>query len=106
MDSDDAMDDGFDQGLAFTEANETPSSGKATLKRGDACLACRRRRIRCNAAKPACATCVRLKKDCVYETGKSTSRIAQLKARIGKCFATSASCSEMPHPPGAATQHC
>jgi hypothetical protein len=28
MDSDDAMDDGFDQGLAFTEANETPSSGK------------------------------------------------------------------------------
>ncbi|GMK57591.1 hypothetical protein CspeluHIS016_0404250 [Cutaneotrichosporon spelunceum] len=85
MDSDDAMEEnGFDQGIAFTEANESPSSGKATLKRGDACLACRRRRIRCNAAKPACATCVRLKKECVYETGKSTSRIAQLKARIAE----------------------
>ncbi|BEI80560.1 hypothetical protein CcaverHIS002_0110890 [Cutaneotrichosporon cavernicola] len=85
MDSDDAMDEnGFDQGLALTEANESPSSGKATLKRGDACLACRRRRIRCNAAKPSCATCVRLKKECVYETGKSTSRIAQLKARIAE----------------------
>ncbi|TXT09443.1 uncharacterized protein COLE_03377 [Cutaneotrichosporon oleaginosum] len=85
MDSDDAMDDnGFDLGHAFTEANETPSSGCVLTCSGDACLACRRRRIRCNAAKPACATCVRLKKDCVYETGKSTSRIAQLKARIAE----------------------
>ncbi|ORY27795.1 hypothetical protein BCR39DRAFT_537261 [Naematelia encephala] len=39
---------------------------------------------RCGAEKPACTTCARLGKDCVYETSKSTGRIAKLKNRIAE----------------------
>ncbi|ORX34450.1 hypothetical protein BD324DRAFT_635980 [Kockovaella imperatae] len=81
--------------------NDNRQSGKSqnTLKRGDACLACRKRRIRCDAEKPACSTCVRLKKECQYVVGKPISKMARLKERIATLEERIAS-REVPDAPG------
>lgn len=38
-----------------------------------ACLACRKKKIRCNGAYPACTTCEQTGRECVYEAGESSS---------------------------------
>lgn len=60
------------------------SSSKAPLKRGDACLYCRKRRIRCSAEKPSCNHCTKLKRECVYDTGKPVSRVKQLEDKVAE----------------------
>ncbi|ORY34613.1 hypothetical protein BCR39DRAFT_513615 [Naematelia encephala] len=60
------------------------SSNKAPLKRGDACLYCRKRRIRCSATKPSCQHCTKLKRECVYDTGKPVSRVKQLEDKVAE----------------------
>ncbi|KAI0076132.1 hypothetical protein K474DRAFT_1684991 [Panus rudis PR-1116 ss-1] len=64
---------------------------QTSLQRGKACLRCRKRKMRCDGAKPACAQCVRAKKGdgCEYDDGKGKTRtqlmrehIARLEARI------------------------
>ncbi|WWC61889.1 uncharacterized protein I303_104474 [Kwoniella dejecticola CBS 10117] len=37
------------------------------LARGDACQACKSRKVRCPAQKPACANCVRKNRECIYQ---------------------------------------
>ncbi|TIC38702.1 hypothetical protein E3Q07_03769 [Wallemia mellicola] len=37
-----------------------------TLKRGQACLSCRKRKARCDGEKPACGNCIKGNKECVY----------------------------------------
>ena len=58
-------------------------SGKATLKRGDACLYCRKRRIKCSAEKPSCSQC-NGKRDCTYDNGKPVSRVRQLEDKVAQ----------------------
>lgn len=53
------------------------------LKRGDACLYCRRRRIRCSATKPSCSNCAG-RRECVYDTGKPVSRVRMLEERVAE----------------------
>ena len=60
------------------------ADGKAPLKRGDACLYCRKRRIRCSAEKPSCQHCTKLKRECVYDTGKPVSRVKQLEEKVAE----------------------
>ena len=60
------------------------SSSAAPLKRGDACLYCRKRRIRCSAHKPTCDHCKKLGKECVYDTGKPVSRVKQLEEKVAE----------------------
>ncbi|ORX37628.1 hypothetical protein BD324DRAFT_622673 [Kockovaella imperatae] len=57
---------------------------KAPLKRGDACLYCRKRRIKCSAEKPTCAHCRKGKRECVYDTGKPVSRVKQLEEKVAE----------------------
>jgi len=57
---------------------------KAPLKRGDACLYCRRRRIRCSANKPQCQNCHKLNRQCEYDTGKPVSRVKQLEEKVAE----------------------
>ncbi|ODN80430.1 hypothetical protein, variant [Cryptococcus amylolentus CBS 6039] len=45
-------------------------------------MSCRKRRIRCGAEKPTCASCARLNKECVYDSGQTTSSIQRLKAEL------------------------
>ncbi|KAL1412547.1 hypothetical protein Q8F55_000293 [Vanrija albida] len=54
------------------------------LKRGDACLYCRKRRIRCSATKPSCHHCTKLKRECVYDSGKPTSRVRKLEDKVAE----------------------
>ena len=60
------------------------SAEKLPLKRGDACLYCRRRRIRCSARKPQCHNCEKLDRECVYDTGKPLSRVKQLEEKVAE----------------------
>ncbi|KAK8849759.1 hypothetical protein IAR55_005094 [Kwoniella newhampshirensis] len=52
------------------------------LRRGDACLYCRKRRIRCSATKPTCQHCAKLGRECVYDNGKPISRVKQLEDKV------------------------
>ncbi|WVW86826.1 hypothetical protein I302_108881 [Kwoniella bestiolae CBS 10118] len=54
------------------------------LKRGDACLYCRKRRIRCSADKPTCQHCLKSGRECVYDTGKPVSRVKQLEEKVAE----------------------
>lgn len=62
---------------------ESNTSTKIPLKRGDACLYCRKRRIRCSAEKPTCQHC-KGKRDCVYDNGKPVSRVKQLEDKVAQ----------------------
>ncbi|WVQ77553.1 hypothetical protein IAR50_007241 [Cryptococcus sp. DSM 104548] len=54
------------------------------LKRGDACLYCRKRRIRCSSQKPACHHCLKSGRECVYDIKKPTSRVQQLEDKVAQ----------------------
>jgi hypothetical protein len=58
-------------------------SGKVALKRGDACLYCRKRRIKCSAEKPSCSQCIG-KRECTYDNGKPVSRVRQLEDKVAQ----------------------
>ncbi|BEI93175.1 uncharacterized protein CcaverHIS019_0508030 [Cutaneotrichosporon cavernicola] len=42
-----------------SNANGAPSDVAGVLRRNQACLACRRRKLKCDAVRPHCSTCVR-----------------------------------------------
>jgi len=58
-------------------------SVKVPLKRGDACLYCRKRRIKCSAEKPSCSQC-NGKRECTYDNGKPVSRVRQLEDKVAQ----------------------
>ena len=58
--------------------------GKGPLRRGDACLYCRKRRIKCTAEKPSCQNCNKLKRECIYDSGKPVSRVKQLEEKVAE----------------------
>ncbi|KAL5485556.1 hypothetical protein ACEPAI_8199 [Sanghuangporus weigelae] len=61
-----------------------PASGATSLPRGKACLRCRKRKMRCDGAHPACAQCVRAHKadTCQYDDGRGKTRTQALRERI------------------------
>ncbi|KAJ7646575.1 hypothetical protein FB45DRAFT_177962 [Roridomyces roridus] len=66
-------------------ANKTlPADTPGTLQRGKACLRCRKRKMRCDGAKPACQQCSRAKKgdSCEYDDGKGKTRTQLLRETI------------------------
>jgi hypothetical protein len=62
---------------------EPSSREKVPLRRGDACLYCRKRRIKCSAEKPSCNHC-RGKRECSYDNGKPVSRVKQLEDKVAQ----------------------
>jgi hypothetical protein len=58
-------------------------TGKVPLKRGDACLYCRKRRIKCSAEKPSCSQC-NGRRECTYDNGKPISRVRQLEDKVAQ----------------------
>lgn len=64
-------------------STSTSSKNQNPLKRGDACLYCRKRRIRCSADKPTCQHC-KGKRECVYDSGKPVSRVKQLEEKVAE----------------------
>lgn len=65
------------------EGESSTQPSKVPLKRGDACLYCRKRRIRCSAEKPSCQHC-KGKRECVYDNGKPISRVRQLEDKVAQ----------------------
>jgi hypothetical protein len=57
-----------------------PSRPKRTLIES-ACQACRRRKSKCNGARPVCSKCESLGSECLYETEEGESRWAALRRR-------------------------
>jgi hypothetical protein len=77
-DEEDCQDDGV-----ATDRKTTSS----TTKR-NACTLCRRRKLRCDGASPACATCARLKHECIYvesrrKSGPRRGYVKGLETRLG-----------------------
>ncbi|KAI0058127.1 hypothetical protein BV25DRAFT_1912800 [Artomyces pyxidatus] len=75
--------------MADAEGSAGPSrslSTAPTLQRGKACLRCRKRKMRCDGAKPACQQCQRAKKAdlCEYDDGKGKTRTQVLRETIAK----------------------
>lgn len=66
------------------ERKPSSSTGPVPLQRGKACLRCRKRKMRCDGAKPACAQCVRAKKtdSCEYDDGKGKTRTQLMREHI------------------------
>ncbi|KAI0769392.1 hypothetical protein BD413DRAFT_83223 [Trametes elegans] len=62
------------------------TSGPTPLQRGKACLRCRKRKMRCDGMKPACAQCVRAKKAdaCEYDDGKGKTRTQLMREHIAR----------------------
>ncbi|EJD02587.1 uncharacterized protein FOMMEDRAFT_28322 [Fomitiporia mediterranea MF3/22] len=60
------------------------TGGATSLARGKACLRCRKRKMRCDGAHPACAQCVRAHKAdvCAYDDGRGKTRTQALRERI------------------------
>ncbi|TDL27999.1 hypothetical protein BD410DRAFT_781941 [Rickenella mellea] len=60
-----------------------PSASEYPLRRGYACLVCRRRKVKCDGAKPACRECIRMHKaeDCEY-TNQGSTELERLEYRV------------------------
>ncbi|KAB5595218.1 Fungal specific transcription factor domain containing protein [Ceratobasidium theobromae] len=54
------------------------------LQRGSACLTCRRRKLKCDASKPACTSCIRSGRSqtCSYDDGLPKSRVQLLSGKV------------------------
>ncbi|KZT10936.1 uncharacterized protein LAESUDRAFT_356428 [Laetiporus sulphureus 93-53] len=71
----------------MAEKSPTPApSAQTSLQRGKACLRCRKRKMRCDGAKPACAQCTRAKKGdgCEYDDGKGKTRTQLMREHIAR----------------------
>ena len=79
-------------------AHEKTKAGKERKRLPLACIACRRKKIRCSGEKPACKHCTRARMPCVYKvtTRKATPRtdymamldrrMKRMEERIIKCI--------------------
>ncbi|SPO22635.1 uncharacterized protein UTRI_01313 [Ustilago trichophora] len=58
-----------EQGImeADSPSDSQDGKGKTRARINMACIHCRHRKIKCDGAQPACATCVRLRRECEYE---------------------------------------
>ncbi|WVQ99674.1 hypothetical protein IAU59_006813 [Kwoniella sp. CBS 9459] len=54
------------------------------LRRGDACLMCRAKKLKCSAQKPVCDQCVKRKDRCVYDGVRPASRVEQLQRKLAE----------------------
>jgi hypothetical protein len=88
----------------FNDLSQQPSNGQTqrssptndVSKDGDvnaakpkriACVLCRKRKLRCDGARPTCGTCKRLKHDCAYDevrrkSGPKRGYVKALEARL------------------------
>jgi len=68
-------------------ANDTEAQSSKAKR--IACVLCRKRKLRCDGAKPSCGTCKRLTHDCSYDevrkkSGPKRGYVKALEARLGE----------------------
>ena len=69
------------------QVRQMSDAAQSKLKR-TACVLCRKRKLKCDGARPACATCGRLGHDCKYDevrkkSGPKRGYVKALEARLG-----------------------
>lgn len=67
--------------------------GRSGPRRKTGCLTCRRRKVRCDEAKPICAHCTRLRLQCVYKSNTTVPDGRRVEKRAPSIAASSASSS-------------
>jgi hypothetical protein len=73
-----------------TRANsQDASNDNAAKQKRIACVLCRKRKLRCDGARPSCATCKRLSHDCAYDevrkkSGPKRGYVKLLEQRLRK----------------------
>nr|XP_018262996.1 uncharacterized protein I303_04486 [Kwoniella dejecticola CBS 10117]OBR85154.1 hypothetical protein I303_04486 [Kwoniella dejecticola CBS 10117] len=77
-DDDKARRNGFPHHLGRSRAPGQP------LRRGDACLMCRAKKLKCSAQKPVCDQCAKRKDRCVYDAVRPASRVEQLERKLAE----------------------
>ncbi|TIC01185.1 hypothetical protein E3Q18_00784 [Wallemia mellicola] len=77
-----------------------------TLKRGQACLSCRKLKLRCSADKPTCRHCYKTRRECVYDSPEAQEIIRLLKAQqqTENAAATQRAVFYRHNPPGTSIQ--
>ncbi|KDQ07874.1 hypothetical protein BOTBODRAFT_38435 [Botryobasidium botryosum FD-172 SS1] len=80
-----------------TEANPVETKPRRTFRKNTSCLTCRRRRVKCNAAKPTCDTCARAKPPakCEYDTHKTKVQMLYEKIEKLELVIGSLECTEL-----------
>jgi hypothetical protein len=71
-----------------TNGQDTQQEGPNKVKR-IACVLCRKRKLRCDGARPTCSTCKRLSHDCAYDevrkkSGPKRGYVKLLEQRLRK----------------------
>lgn len=63
-------------------ANKSDTTGN--LRRGLACLSCRRRKLKCDGLRPVCQQCTKMKRpdECQYDDSKRKSRTQMLREKL------------------------
>ncbi|KDR81981.1 hypothetical protein GALMADRAFT_60015 [Galerina marginata CBS 339.88] len=74
------------------------------LRRGSACLSCRRRKLRCDGGRPVCHQCSSMRRghECTYDDSARKSRTQTLREKL---FALEAKVRELEHGPGPSSAH-
>ncbi|WWC69978.1 uncharacterized protein I206_103922 [Kwoniella pini CBS 10737] len=54
------------------------------LRRGDACLMCRAKKLKCSAQKPVCDQCSKRNDRCVYDAVRPASRVERLERKLAE----------------------
>ncbi|KAG8884803.1 hypothetical protein FRB98_002162 [Tulasnella sp. 332] len=62
--------------------NREDDSAASALRKGAACLPCRKRKMKCDAGQPQCANCVKGKKECTYAAGRAKTKTQLLREKI------------------------
>ncbi|KAJ6472304.1 hypothetical protein C8R47DRAFT_725896 [Mycena vitilis] len=62
------------------------ATNSSSLSRGQACFSCKRRKMRCDGAKPICGQCERgrRREDCEYTQGQGRARVEILQESISR----------------------
>ena len=71
-----------------SNSDQIPKDQTSSKLKRTACVLCRKRKLKCDGARPACATCARLGHDCIYDevrkkSGPKRGYVKALEARLG-----------------------
>ncbi|KAI4720324.1 hypothetical protein E4T48_03504 [Aureobasidium sp. EXF-10727] len=85
---DEAVSDGYFNDLS-QQLPDQPNHQQQPKSKRVACVLCRKRKLRCDGAKPSCATCTRLSHNCAYDevrkkSGPKRGYVKELEARLAQ----------------------
>ncbi|KAG9882812.1 hypothetical protein KCU98_g19370, partial [Aureobasidium melanogenum] len=85
---DEAVSDGYFNDLS-QQLPDQPTQAQPPKSKRVACVLCRKRKLRCDGAKPSCATCTRLSHNCAYDevrkkSGPKRGYVKELEARLAQ----------------------